>query len=145
VGGEPLGVHRTKTWAETNMTCQHERCSRGARLVAKVPHGRRRTLERPALAAGLSVVQARPGVRRRLGRGQGTGRRRARSGGVKPRCRPIPEPLVSTGKVVRDDDGMPIAIWRYSDALMIAHLKARHPGMLNHIEQIHRVVIDSTA
>ena len=34
----------------------------------------------------------------------------------------VPEPLVSAGKVVRDDDGQPIAIRRYSDALMIALL-----------------------
>src|SRR6516162_10423180 len=39
----------------------------------------------------------------------------------------VPEPLVSAGKVVRDDDGRPIAIRRYSDALMIALLKARRP------------------
>jgi hypothetical protein len=39
----------------------------------------------------------------------------------------VQEPLVSGGKVVRDDDGQPIAIRRYSDALMIALLKARRP------------------
>jgi hypothetical protein len=39
----------------------------------------------------------------------------------------VQEPLVSSGKVVRDDDGQPIAIRRYSDALMIALLKARRP------------------
>jgi transposase len=33
-----------ETWAKTNMTRQHGRCRRGARLVAKVPHGRWRTL-----------------------------------------------------------------------------------------------------
>ncbi len=33
-----------ETWAKTNMTRRHGRCSRGARLVAKVPHGRWRTL-----------------------------------------------------------------------------------------------------
>jgi hypothetical protein len=37
------------------------------------------------------------------------------------------EPLVSGGKVVRDDDGQPIAIPRYSDTLMLALLKARRP------------------
>ena len=31
-------------WAKTNMTRRHGRCSRGARLVAKVPQGRWRTL-----------------------------------------------------------------------------------------------------
>ena len=33
-----------ETWAKTNMTRRHGRCRRGARLVAKVPHGRWRTL-----------------------------------------------------------------------------------------------------
>jgi transposase len=33
-----------ETWAKTNMTRTHGRCPRGERLVAKVPHGRWRTL-----------------------------------------------------------------------------------------------------
>ena len=33
-----------ETWAKTNMTRRHGRCSRGARLVAKVPQGRWHTL-----------------------------------------------------------------------------------------------------
>jgi transposase len=33
-----------ETWAKTNMTRWHGRCARGSRLVAKVPHGRWRTL-----------------------------------------------------------------------------------------------------
>jgi transposase len=33
-----------ETWAKTNMTRRHGRCARGTRLVAKVPHGRWRTL-----------------------------------------------------------------------------------------------------
>lgn len=33
-----------ETWAKTNMTRTHGRCARGARLIAKVPHGRWRTL-----------------------------------------------------------------------------------------------------
>ena len=33
-----------ETWAKTNMTRSHGRCTRGRRLVAKVPHGRWRTL-----------------------------------------------------------------------------------------------------
>jgi transposase len=33
-----------ETWAKTNMTRRHGRCARGQRLVAKVPHGRWRTL-----------------------------------------------------------------------------------------------------
>ena len=33
-----------ETWAKTNMTRRHARCARGTRLLAKVPHGRWRTL-----------------------------------------------------------------------------------------------------
>ena len=33
-----------ETWAKTNMTRRRGRCARGTRLVAKVPHGRWRTL-----------------------------------------------------------------------------------------------------
>lgn len=33
-----------ETWAKTNMTRTHGRCVRGRRLVARVPHGRWRTL-----------------------------------------------------------------------------------------------------
>jgi DDE superfamily endonuclease len=33
-----------ETWAKTNMTRHHGGCARGARLVAKVPYGRWRTL-----------------------------------------------------------------------------------------------------
>jgi hypothetical protein len=39
----------------------------------------------------------------------------------------VPEPLVSAGKIVRDDDGNPIAIRRYSDAMLTLLLKARRP------------------
>jgi transposase len=33
-----------ETWAKTNMTRSHGRCLKGKRLVAKVPHGRWRTM-----------------------------------------------------------------------------------------------------
>jgi len=33
-----------ETWAKTNMTRRHGRCARGARLIARVPQGRWRTL-----------------------------------------------------------------------------------------------------
>jgi hypothetical protein len=39
----------------------------------------------------------------------------------------VQEPLVSAGKLVRDDDGQLIAIRRYSDNLLLALLKARRP------------------
>jgi hypothetical protein len=37
-------VFLDETWAKTNMTRRHGRCSRGTRLLAKVPHGRWRTV-----------------------------------------------------------------------------------------------------
>jgi hypothetical protein len=37
------------------------------------------------------------------------------------------EPLVSAGRIVRDDDGLPIAVRRYSDNLLPALLKAHRP------------------
>ena len=39
----------------------------------------------------------------------------------------VPEPLVSGGKLVRDDDGQPIMVRRYSDNLLVALMKARRP------------------
>lgn len=39
-----------ETWAKTNMTRTHGRCAKGQRLVAKVPHGHRKTL---TFVAGL--------------------------------------------------------------------------------------------
>jgi transposase len=39
-----------ETWAKTNMTRLHGRCARGKRLIAKVPHGHRKTL---TFVAGL--------------------------------------------------------------------------------------------
>jgi transposase len=41
---------RGRLWAKTNMTRMHGRCARGQRLVAKVPHGQRKTL---TFVAGL--------------------------------------------------------------------------------------------
>ena len=39
----------------------------------------------------------------------------------------VPEPLVSAGKLVRDDDGQSIMVRRYSDNLLLALIKARRP------------------
>ena len=39
-----------ETWAKTNLTRLHGRCARGKRLIAKVPHGHRKTL---TFVAGL--------------------------------------------------------------------------------------------
>ena len=40
----------------------------------------------------------------------------------------VPELLISGGKVVRDDEGQPITVRRYSDNLLLALLKARRPA-----------------
>jgi hypothetical protein len=56
----------------------------------------------------------------------------------------VQEPLVSGGKLVRDDDGQPIAIRRYSDALMIALLKARRPGRFKDRAVVEHVAIASS-
>ena len=39
----------------------------------------------------------------------------------------IPEPLVSDGKCVRDDEGHPLLTPRFSDSLLLALLKVEHP------------------
>ena len=39
----------------------------------------------------------------------------------------VAEPLVSAGKLVRDDSGQPITVQRYSDSLLVALLKAHGP------------------
>jgi len=39
----------------------------------------------------------------------------------------VPELLVSAGKLVRDDEGQPITVRRYSDNLLLALLKAHRP------------------
>jgi hypothetical protein len=49
----------------------------------------------------------------------------------------VQEPLVSAGKIVRDDDGQPIAIRRYSDTLLIALLKAHRPEKFRDQKLIH--------
>jgi hypothetical protein len=39
----------------------------------------------------------------------------------------VEEPLVSSGKLVRDENGQPITVTRYSDNLLLALLKAHRP------------------
>jgi hypothetical protein len=39
----------------------------------------------------------------------------------------VAEPLVSAGKLVRDDNGQPVMVQRYSDNLLMALLKAHRP------------------
>jgi hypothetical protein len=39
----------------------------------------------------------------------------------------VSEPLVSAGRLVRDDDGQPIMVRRYSDNLLLALIRSRRP------------------
>ena len=57
----------------------------------------------------------------------------------------VPEPLVSAGKVVRDDDGQPLAIRRYSDNLLIALLKARRPEKFKDRQVVEHDISDGLA
>jgi hypothetical protein len=57
----------------------------------------------------------------------------------------VQEPLVSSGKVVRDDDGQPLAIRRYSDALMLALLKARRPEKFKDRAVVEHDIADGLA
>jgi hypothetical protein len=57
----------------------------------------------------------------------------------------IQEPLVSGGKLVREDDGQPIAIRRYSDTLMIALLKARRPERFKERAVVEHDITDNLA
>jgi hypothetical protein len=41
------------------------------------------------------------------------------------------EPVLSDGKVVRDDKGQPIVVRRYSDIILLALLKAQYPDKFN--------------
>ncbi len=57
----------------------------------------------------------------------------------------VPEPLVSAGKVVRDDDGQPLATRRYSDNLLIALLKARRPEKFKDRQVVEHDIADGLA
>jgi hypothetical protein len=57
----------------------------------------------------------------------------------------IPEPLVSAGRVVRDDDGQPLAIRRYSDNLLLALLKARRPKKFKDRAVVEHDIADGLA
>src|SRR5437667_12509832 len=41
------------------------------------------------------------------------------------------EPVVSAGKLVRDEDGNPVMVRRYSDTLLLALLRAHRPAKFN--------------
>jgi len=57
----------------------------------------------------------------------------------------VPEPLVSAGRVVRDDDGQPLAIRRYSDNLLLALLKARRPERFKDRAVVEHDITDGLA
>jgi hypothetical protein len=57
----------------------------------------------------------------------------------------VPEPLVSSGKVVRDEDGQPLAIRRYSDNLLLALLKARRPEKFKDRTMVEHDIADGLA
>jgi hypothetical protein len=57
----------------------------------------------------------------------------------------VPEPLVSSGKVVRGDDGQALAIRRYSDTLMLALLKARRPERFKDRAVVEHDIADGLA
>jgi hypothetical protein len=57
----------------------------------------------------------------------------------------VPEPLVSAGKLVRDDDGQPITIRRYSDNLLLALLKAHRPPRRGRSVRFQLPVLQSAA
>jgi hypothetical protein len=57
----------------------------------------------------------------------------------------IPEPLVSAGRVLRDDDGHPLAIRRYSDNLLLALLKACRPEKFKYRAVVEHDIADGLA
>jgi hypothetical protein len=57
----------------------------------------------------------------------------------------VPEPLFSVGKVVRDDDGQPLAIRRYSDTLLVTLLKARRPERFKDRSVVEHDISDRVA
>jgi hypothetical protein len=71
------------------------------------------------------------------GRLEDEARRRALEG--------VPEPLVSAGKLVRDDDGQPITVRRYSDNLLQALLKAHRPSRRQRLVRFQLPTLQSAA
>jgi len=80
-----------ETWAKTNMTRRHGRCPRGTRLLAKVPHGRWRTLT--FLAALRCDRIVRPA--------SSTGRSTGQLSGL---CRAVPRSTLTAGDIVIMDN-----------------------------------------
>jgi hypothetical protein len=57
----------------------------------------------------------------------------------------VPVPLVSAGKVVRDDEGQPLVIRQFSDPLLITLLKARRPERFKDRTVIEHDISDRVA
>src|SRR5262249_42589556 len=57
----------------------------------------------------------------------------------------VAEPLVSSGKLVRDDSGQPIMVRRYSDHLLLALLKAHRPRRRERSVRLHLPALTSQA
>jgi hypothetical protein len=57
----------------------------------------------------------------------------------------VEEPVVSMGKLVRDEDGKPIALRKYSDPLMLALLRAHKPEKYAERKQVEFDVSDRLA
>jgi len=68
---------------------------------------------------------------------EGEARRRAVEG--------VEEPLVSAGKLVRDENGQPITIRRYSDNLLLALIKAHRPPRRERLVPFPLPVLHSAA
>ena len=73
------------------------------------------------------TLKGRPSIRRRVGGSRGHRRRPIGRRGATTYPGGVPELLLSAGKLVRDDDGKPITVRRYSDNLLLALLKTRRP------------------
>jgi len=56
----------------------------------------------------------------------------------------VARPLVSGGKLVRDDDGKPIMVQHYSDSVLLALLKARRPPRRERCVRIQLPALQST-
>ena len=57
----------------------------------------------------------------------------------------VPVPLVSVGKIVRDDEGQPLVIRQFSDSLLITLLKARRPERFKDRAVIEHDISDRVA
>ena len=57
----------------------------------------------------------------------------------------VPEPLISGGKLVRDDDGQPIVVQRYPDNLLLTLINSRRPPQRERSVHFQLPALRSTA